>query len=290
MRSTIRAGLALLLALSWASPASASGPVYQFSPVNQYNLKVTAGYWNPILAYVSQKSGVRLNLKIGRTSADTTGFILANQVDFAFTNHLFGPDRVKLGWSVFARRDGAPVHAQIVVPADSTVTSLDQLAGATFAFPGREALLSYLVPYAELQRRRQPVKAVFAGNMDAAFTQLFSGRAQAAGAHSQLVEHYAGRENKRFRVLWSSPPFNDLPLMASSRVPRAQLQAVADAFLGMHRDPQGRKVLAEAAALVHARTPLSFVAAGEADYDDYRRFYSAQSAQSAHGRAALAQR
>jgi phosphonate transport system substrate-binding protein len=67
---------------------------YNFSPVNQYNLQVSASFWNPIIRYVSHRSsGVRLNLKLGRTSADTTSYVLAREVDFAFTNHLFSPDR-----------------------------------------------------------------------------------------------------------------------------------------------------------------------------------------------------
>jgi phosphonate transport system substrate-binding protein len=286
MRMTIRAGYALLLALLWTAPASSAGtataaaaPVYQFSPVNQYNLKLSAGFWNPIVRYVSNKSGVRLNLKLGRTSADTTSFVLTREVDFAFTNHLFSPEREKLGWTVFARPDRAPVHAQVVVPADSPVRSLADLAGGTVVFPGPEALLAYKIPYAELLRRQLKVNVVFAGNMDAAFAQLFSGRAQAAGANSQLAQRYGAREHKAFRVLWTSAPFNDLALMASPRVPREHVQAVADAFLNMGRDPEGRKILASSLALVHSReplsAPLSFVAATNADYDAYRRFYHA---------------
>jgi phosphonate transport system substrate-binding protein len=110
--------------------------------------------------------------------------------------------------------------------------------------------------------------------MDAAFTQLFSGKVKAAGANSQLVLNYAGREGKKFRVLWSSAPFNDLALMASPRVPEQDLRAVANAFLSMHRDPEGKRILAAAAALVHAAEPLSFVAASEADYASYRDFYA----------------
>jgi len=281
MCNAFRAGLALLLALLWAAPAAAAGvpaaghPVYQFAPVNQYNLKVSASFWNPIVQYVSQKSGVRLKLKLGRTSADTTSFILNQQVDFAYTNHLFSPERAKLGWTVFGRLDRAPVHAQIVVPADSPVRSLSDLAGSTVAFSGPEAMLGYKIPYAELLRQNLNVNVTFAGNMDAAFTQLFSGRAKAAGAHSQLTEFYGARENKAFRVLWTSSPFNDLPLMASQRVPREHVQAVAAAFLNMSRDPHGRKVLDSALALVRAREPLSFIAATDADYDAYRRFYHA---------------
>ena len=276
MRMTLRAGFAAFLTCLAAGPsAAADTPAYNFSPVNQHNLQVSASFWNPIVRYVSVKSGVRLNLKLGRTSADTTSFILTREVDFAFTNHLFSPERAKLGWTVFGRRDAAPVRAQIVVPADSQVTSLAQLADSTVVFPGPEALIAYKVTYDQLRRDKVPVTVVFAGNMDAAFTQLFSGRAKAAGANSQLVQNYGARENKAFRVLWSSAPFNDLALMASNRVPAAHVRAVAQAFLGMARDPEGRKILAAASNLVRAPEPVSFVAATDVDYAAYRHFYQA---------------
>jgi phosphonate transport system substrate-binding protein len=267
------AALAFCLAACAASSRAAEPPAYNFSPVNQYNLKISASFWNPIIRYVSARSGVRLNLKLGRTSADTTSFVLAREVDFAFTNHLFSPDRQKMGWTVFGRRNGAPVRGQIVVPADSPIRDIAQLGGAQVGFPGPEALVAYKVAYAELMRRAIPINVVFAGNQDAAFTQLFAGKVKAAGANSQLVQNYSGRERKAFRVLWSSEPFNDLALMASKRVPSAQVRAVAGAFLGMDKDPEGRKLLAAAGKLVHAPEPVSFVAAGEADYASYRAFY-----------------
>ncbi|MGJ7917873.1 phosphate/phosphite/phosphonate ABC transporter substrate-binding protein [Massilia sp. LXY-6] len=264
----------VLFACALALNARAETHSYNFSPVNQYNLQVSARFWNPIIHYVSARSGVRLNLKLGRTSADTTSYILTREVDFAFTNHLFSPEREKMGWTVFGRRDAAPVRAQIVVPADSPVKELKELAGATVVFPGPEALVGYKAPYAELLRRHIPVNVVFAGNMDAAFTQLVAGKARAAGANSQLVQNYSGREGKAFRVLWSSAPFNDLALMASPRVPPADLRAVAKAFLGMRQDPEGRRVLDAASELVRAPQPVGFVPAGDADYASYRAFYT----------------
>lgn len=270
-----RVCLAGILFAACGTAASASAPpTYNFSPVNQYNLQVSAGFWNPIIHYVSQKSGVRLNLKLGRTSADTTSYVLTREVDFAFTNHLFSPERDKMGWTVFGRRDAPPVRAQIVVPADSPVKTLAQLAGTTVAFPGPEALVAYKVSYAELLHQHIPVNVVFAGNMDAAFTQMLAGKARAVGANSQLVANYSGREDKAFRVLWSSAPFNDLALMASPRVPAEQVRAVARAFLGMRDDPEGRRILASASELVHAPVPVSFTAASEADYAAYRAFYA----------------
>jgi phosphonate transport system substrate-binding protein len=271
----VRPLLAVVACLSAAGAVRAAPPpAYDFSPVNQYNLQVSAGFWNPIIRYVSQKSGVRLNLKLGRTSADTTSYVLTREVDFAFTNHLFSPDRARMGWTVFGRRDAPPVRAQIVVPADSHVMTLAQLAGESVAFPGPEAIIAYKVAYAQLLHRNIPVDVVFAGNMDAAFAQMFAGKAMAVGANSQLVQNYQRREHKSFRVLWSSEPFNDLALMASPRVPADQVRAVARAFIGMDKDPEGRRILAAATELVHAAAPLAFVAASDADYAGYRAFYA----------------
>ena len=60
------------------------------------------------------------------------------------------------------RRDAPPVRGQIVVPADSPIRSLAELAGAQVGFPGPEALIGYKVPYAQLLRKNVPVNVAFA--------------------------------------------------------------------------------------------------------------------------------
>jgi phosphonate transport system substrate-binding protein len=113
---------AALLMPAWAAAQSAT---YRFSPVNQWDIARTAAYWNPIIRYVSDKSGVRLELKIGRTSADTTAYVLAQEVEFVFSSHLFSPERDQLGWKVFGRRWTPPLQGQIAVPVDSPITRLE---------------------------------------------------------------------------------------------------------------------------------------------------------------------
>ena len=189
-------------ALCTLAPAHAADETgYRFSPVNQYGINVTAAYWNPIVAWVSEKSGVPLQLKIGRTSADTTAYVLAQEVEFIFSNHMFSPEREQLGWKIFGRRLTPPVRGQIIVAADSPVTDLAQLQGQEVAFPGPEALVAYKFPYAQLLSRNVTAKPVFAGNMDAALAQLFNRKVAAAGVNSQLAEGYARREDKAYRTL-----------------------------------------------------------------------------------------
>ncbi|GGX29821.1 ABC transporter substrate-binding protein [Undibacterium squillarum] len=264
-------GLSLLTQLP--SQAVAEETVYRFSPVNQYDINLTAAYWNPIINYVSEKSGVKLSLKIGRTSADTTSYVLAKEVEFVFSNHLFSPEREKLGWRVFGRRNTPPIQGQIVVPSDSPVQTIRDLQSTSVAFPGPEAFIAYKVPYAHLLNQGVNVNVVFGGNMNGAIAQLFAGKVQAVGGNSQLLESYANREKKSFRILWTSEPYYDLALMASSKVSDTTLKAVANAFMQMKNDPRGREILHESAAKVGLDKDAYFIPSDGSEYASYRRFY-----------------
>lgn len=279
-RALLQLGLTATGVLLVPSAAQAQeAPRYRFSPVNQYGIELTASYWNPIVDYVSAKSGVKLQLKIGRTSADTTAYVLANEVEFVFSNHLFSPERDHLGWKVFGRRATPPIRSQIVVLQDSPITQLEQLAHETVGFPGPEATVAYKFAYAHLLNRAIAVQVLFGGNMDGAFAQLVSGKVKAVGTHSQLSSGWSQREGKAVRTLWESEPLNDLALMASKKVPAHAVQAVRQAFLGMASDPEGQQVLVRVSELVKLPAATGFVAASGADYAAYRAFYQTAPAQ-----------
>ena len=271
-RDILLAGSACALAGTARAQSVAEGG-YRFSPVPQQAIPLVAGYWNPILAWVAARSGVKLQLKISRTSAETTKYVLDQDVEFVFTNHLFSPEREALGWKVFGRRLTPAVHGQLIVPADSAVTDLAQLEGHKMVFPGQEAFVAYKVPLAHLLSRKINVKSVFGGNMDGAFAQLYSGKAAACGCNSQLAEAYARRENRKYRALWTSEPFHDLALMAASKVPEREVKAVAAAFAEMHKDPKGLETLTQVSQLVGLTHEAHFLASDGREYDAYRRFY-----------------
>ncbi|MEI8304498.1 MAG: PhnD/SsuA/transferrin family substrate-binding protein [Burkholderiales bacterium] len=273
-RRLLGAGLGLIGAAGLSRQAGAQeAGVYRFSPVNQYGIELTARYWNPIIEHVSARSGVKLQLKIGRTSADTTAYVLANEVEFLFSNHMFSPEREQMGWRVFGRRQTPPIHSQIVVLASSPIQRLEELEGQQVAFPGPEATVAYKFSYAQLLKRNINVQVVFGGNMDGAFAQLLSGKVKAAGTHSQLAEGWSRRENQALRALWQSEPLHDLALMAARKVPEKDLQAVARAFLDMKTDPAGQRVLAQVSELVKLPPGTHFVASNGSEYGAYRAFY-----------------
>lgn len=271
--STFLRRFVVLALFAVSLPVLAAEEVYRFSPVNQWDIPKTAAYWNPIIKYVSEQSGVKLELKIGRTSADTTAYVLAQEVEFVFSNHLFSPARAKLGWRVFGRRVAPPLRGQIAVLEDSPIKKLEDLHQHEVVFAGPEAFVGYRVPAAHLIQRGISINPIFAGNQNAAFSQLLAGRARAVGSNSALITGFEESEGKKLRVLWTSEPYLDLALMSSSKVPPKVLKAVANAFFKMHQTPAGREVLKNASDHVGLDLNSHFLSASDADYAAYRRFY-----------------
>lgn len=254
--------------------AQAQQPVYRFSPVNQWDIPKTAAYWNPIIQYVSQQSGVQLELKIGRTSADTTAYVLAQEVEFVFSNHLFSPERDKLGWKVFGRRTGPALQGQIAVLDNSPIRTLEELSKQDMVFAGPEAFVGYRVPQAELMNRGIEVNAAFAGNQNAAFAQLLAGKAKAVGSNSALIDGFTEKQGTKFRVLWTSESYLDLALMASGKVSTKDVRAVTNAFINMHKSKAGALILKQASESVGMDPNSHFLPAYDKDYESYRRFYA----------------
>lgn len=264
----------LMVTAALAMAQQPQKPVYRFSPVNQWDIPKTAAYWNPIIQYVSEQSGVQLELKIGRTSADTTAYVLAQEVEFVFSNHLFSPERDKLGWKVFGRRTGPTLQGQIAVLENSPIQKLEDLNKQDVVFAGPEAFVGYRLPQAELLNRGIVVNAVFAGNQNAAFAQLLAGKAKAVGSNSALIDGFTEKQGTRFRVLWTSEPYLDLALMASGKVNPKDVRAVSNAFMNMHKSKEGALILKQASELVGMDASTHFLPANTKDYESYRRFYS----------------
>ena len=261
-------------AVAIAGPAlAADGEAYHFGVLNQRSVSLTARFWNPILEYVSQRSGVPLALKMGKTAAETTEMTVRGEFAFVYTNHLFTPARVKLGYRVIARTTTPSIRATIVVPENSPVTSLAAIDGKAVAFPSREAFVGYWVPMDALTRAGVRVHASFAGNQEGAMAQLQAGTVEAAAVNALELGSYARRTGFRYRALWTSEAYHNLPIMANPSVPADKVRAVREAFLAMSRDPQGARILRASSDVLKLEEPIAFIAASDADYANYRRFY-----------------
>jgi phosphonate transport system substrate-binding protein len=254
-------------------PALADSQVYSFNVLPHRSVALTAQYWNPILGYVAEKSGVELELKLNKTSQENTAKAETGLYDFIYTNHFFTPERDRLGYRVIARPAGPGIRGQIVVPVDSPVRKLSDLEDKAVAFPTPDGFTGYWVPMDAILNAGVHVKPTFTGNAEATIGMLRRGEVSAAGVNSTVLENFARRTGYTYRVLWSSPFYNDLCIMASPRVPKDKVAAVRAALVGMAQDPKGRRILASGAELLKISDPSGFVVADNRDYDSYRAFY-----------------
>ncbi len=251
----------------------AAEPPHTFNVLNQRTIALTAEYWNPIITYVSKKSGVPLELKLAKNAKEGNAIAEKFGYDFLYTNHFFTPERDHLGYKVIARPAGPGIQAQIVVPVDSPAHALKDLEGRDVAFVSPDGFTGYWLPMDALLRAKVNVKVTFAGNQEASSAQLKFGKVAAAGVNSEVLERYARREGFAYRALWTSPVYQDLCVMASPKVSADRVAAVRGALLGMSQDPDGKKILQAGAALLKDEGPLGFVAAEDRDYDNYRAFF-----------------
>lgn len=253
--------------------AQADEKIYSFGVLNQRSVILTAQYWNPILKYVSERSGVPLQLKMGKTAPETSAMTGRGEFDFVYSNHIFTPTNQPAGYRVIARPMEAAIRGQIVTLVDSPIHDIKDLDGREVGFPSPAAFVGYAVPMNALLQGGVSVKAVFAGNQEGIMGQLKAGRVIAAGVNSELMEDYAKREGFKYRVLWTSESYLNLPVSAHPSVAPEKVKAVREALLGMAKDPVGLKVLEASAALVKQDPPYGFVTAEDRDYENYLKYY-----------------
>ena len=259
---------------SMASTAAAEAhATYSFGVISQRSAVLTAQYWNPILDYVSQKTGVNIALKVARTAPESNEATEKGEYDFVYSNTIFQPKMAKANYQVILRPQDEAIAGQIVTLADSPIQSLKDLQDKEVGFPSLAAFVGYAVPMDQLLRQGVSVEPVFGGNQEGIMAQLKAGKVIAAGVNSQVMRAYANRENLRYRVLWESAGYLNIPIAAHPRVPKQVAEQVRQALDAMDLNPEGIKILETSAQVIGQKAPYGFRASSPADYHNYSEFY-----------------
>jgi phosphonate transport system substrate-binding protein len=246
---------------------------YAFGVLNQRSATLTAQYWNPILDYVGKKAGVTLAFRMGKDVAQTYAMTRDGEFDFVYSNHIFTPSIARVGYEVILRPNEEAIQGQIVVAATSPVSSLTELRGKEVGFPSTAAFVAYAVTMDQLAKQGIEVIPTFGGNQEGVMAQLKAGSLVAASVNSKVMREYSERTGFRYRVLWSSPDFLNIPIAANPRVPKDVVAKVRQALDHIDNDPEGLALLKASADVVHQPPPYGFRSATDREYANYRVFY-----------------
>lgn len=236
-----------------------------FGVLNQQSPAKTAQRWNPILKYLTDVTGIPLQLRMGVTVQETDAMLGRGEFDLAYTNHNFQAE-YDGKYRVIARWSDKPIVGVIAVLADSPLRRLSDLAGKRVAFPSMDAFVAYAVPTVALRAAKLRVQPVFANNQEGVLAQLKARQVDAAAVNSRSLTRYAAEQGLEYREIFVSPPYADIPVIANNRLPPDKVDVLQKALLAMATDPR-------AVAALTAAGFTGFAAAGDRDYDDQRRIY-----------------
>lgn len=263
--------LGLLMLNFFAQNAIAE--TYSFSVVPLRSAVLTAQYWNPILAYVSSKSGVTLELKVSRSVTENALALEEGRDDFHYSYLIFRPKVQLQKYRVILKPSSGEIRSQIVVLANSPIKFVKELDGREVGFPSKSGFIAYALPMDYLLRQKIAVKPVFGGNQEGILGQLKAGQVVAVGVSSQVMSAYAARENLAYKIIWESPPNEGFPISVHPRIPVAIVNKIHDVFVAMNKDAEGVKILEESAQKVGQKPPYGFVNASNKNYPQFVGFY-----------------
>lgn len=256
-----------LLGVLWfsASVAAASErPELTFGVVPQQSASTLARLWTPILAYLSERSGVEMRFATAPSIPAFEQRCAEGAYDIAYMNpYHFTVFQRSPGYRAFARQAGKRIQGLLVVRKDSMVESLDDLQGQRLAFPAPAAFAASVLPRAELVGQDIDFDARFVGSHDSVYRAVAKGLFAAGGGIGRTFANVAPEVRAQLRVLWRSREFTPHALAAHPRVGDEVIERVRAAMLGMANDPEGR-------ALLETIKFRGIEAAQDADWDDVR--------------------
>lgn len=262
--------LAVCLAGCKAAPA---GTTLRVSMIPTTDPSKATREMQPLVDYLGKQTGAKVEITIPTNYAAVVEALVNDQIDIA---HLGGFTYVqassRAGVRPLVQRDrDREFHSKFVTQPGSSIHSLADLKGRSFAFGDVNSTSGHLMP--EYFMRRTEVdpqviaKAIYTGGHDATLLAVANGKVDAGALDEAVFERLTttGKvDPAKVRVFWTTPPFLDYLWVCRKGLPEGVAQAIAHAFLELRpTDPQQKKILDSLSA-------AGYVKAEDASYDELR--------------------
>jgi phosphonate transport system substrate-binding protein len=213
-------------------------------------------HYRQLLAYVARKSGKNLDFVQRKTYGEINELLGKGEVDLAFI--CSGPYALAKGRYGFMPLAVPEVQGStfyqsyLIVNQNSPFHSLDSLKGHSFAFTDPESNSGKIVPtfwLAKLKERPETFfsKIIYTYSHDNSIMAVARGLVDGATVDGLVWEYYQATNpgfTSKTRIIKKSEPYGIPPLVVSRHLPAAERERLQQALLSMHRDPEGKKILA----------------------------------------------
>ncbi len=282
--------LATILCLAVAGGCQKSGPVSRTDNVAreqtlliglipEQNIFRQIERYEPLAAYLSRKSGTRIQLKI----LPRYGNIIRNFGDAGLDGAFFGSftyalAHETLGVSAIARPvapdNSSTYHGLIFVRKDSRIRTIADMRGKRFAFVDRATTAGYLLPLEYFHQggvkdyEAYFRETYFTGTHEDAILDVLNRKADVGAAKNTVFYRMAAKDpriTEELAILKRSPDVPENGLALKNSIEKSVRTRIGEALLAMHEDPEGAEILKRFGA-------TRFIPTTDRDYDPVFRY------------------
>ena len=237
--------LLIYVLLGMSFPASAAEmKKLSFGIPPQQSATELAKRWTPVLQYLTEKSGVLLELKTAKDIPTFHQQMMEGQYDIAFVNpNSYVAANKASGYRAFVKEKDSKSFGMIVTRKDGPVTQLSQLSGQTMAFPSNVALMATILPLKQLEEEKVLVKIQYVVSIDSVYRSVAKGLFVAGGGEARTFGALEPEIRDQLTVLWRSEDLPPFPFFAHPRVPSAVLHKLQKTMIAMGQDAHGQVLL-----------------------------------------------
>ena len=232
-----------LLLLGLATPAWGQQTL-NFAVVPQQSATQLAEAWTPVLAWLSQSSGLHLQFV---TAPDVPSFeqrLAAGEYDLAYMNpYHYTVFSTRPGYQALARAKGDRIKGVLVVQKDSAIKGLADLNGKTLAFPTPAAFAASLLVQAELRGRGIAFTPKIVNSHNSVYRSVAKGIFPAGGGIPRTLNLLDETVRGDLRVLWETREFTPHAIASRPGLNADVRLRLLNAMREMGVDARGQELL-----------------------------------------------
>lgn len=267
--------------LAGAEPGQPPGQKLRFAMSAAFVSESGIGVYKQIASYLTRKTGIQTEFVSGLGYGTINSMIEDGTMQCGFIcgmPYVLLHDRPQPAAQLIVapvmknpRYQGKPKYfSDLIVRKDSPYQTIHELKGRTYVYNDELSNSGYNLPrYRLLQLGLTNGffgKVLRSGSHEESIRMVAAGEADASFVDSLVLDY--DREKglghaREVRVIESVGPAGVCPLVASAQMPADLFGKIQHAFVTMHEDPEGRRILDE--ALLDR-----FVVVDDSNYDDIR--------------------
>lgn len=231
----------------------------------------------PLGEYLSKETGMKVEFTPVTDYAAVVEALANNKIDMAWLGGFtYVQAKIRTNGAVIPiiqRVEDEKFTSKIIVPEGSSVKTLNDLKGKTFAFGSPSSTSGHLMPRFYLMKAGinpdTDFKSIaFSGAHDATVAFVASGKADAGALNASVWDKLVAANNPnaaKDRVMFTTPPFHDYNWTVRGGLDPAVTKKISDAFLKLDANNTAQK------ELMDLQRATKYITTKSSNYDEIEK-------------------